>query len=79
MDNSFTLSFEHKGKQYDLASVFTRVGFIHQFHIQMNGGTLIIEFDEEHNYRVIDAEPSKATNIDPDLLKALVDKVSSLH
>ena len=79
MDNSFTLPFEFNGKKYEPEAVFVRIGFIHQFHIQLSEHRLIIEFDEERNYRVINAEGSKDITIGPEVLKILVDKVSSLH
>ncbi len=79
MESSFTLPFEFNGKKYETEAVFIRMGFVHQFHVQLNEHRLIIEFDKERNYRVINAEGAKDTNIDPEMLKALVDKVSSLH
>lgn len=79
MENSITLSFEYKDKLYNLDSVFVRAGFTHQFHIQLDGNILIIEFDEERNYRVIDADTTKTSNIEIDLLQAMVNKISSLH
>ena len=78
MDNVFNLSFSHDGKQYDLEAVFQRVGYVHQFHVQLDGRTLIVEFDEERNYRVI-GESSGNSEVDQSFLKALVEKVSSLH
>ncbi len=79
MENSFTLSFEYKDKPYNLDSVFMRTGFTHQFHILLDGNTLIIEFDEERNYRVIDANTTKTSNIETDLLQAMVNKIISLQ
>lgn len=78
MDNVFNLSFDHNGRQYDLEALFQRVGYIHQFHVQLDGHTLIIESDEERDYRVIGTERQER-NIDPGLMKALVEKISSLH
>jgi len=79
MENGFTIPFEFNGKKYEPEAVFIRMGFIHQFHIQLNEYRLIIEFDEERNYRVINVEAAKDTNINPEMLKALIDKVCSLH
>ena len=58
--------------------MFQRVGYIHQFHVQLDGQTLIVEFDEERNYRVI-GESLGNSEVDQSFLKALVEKVSSLH
>lgn len=82
MDDLFTISFSYKGRQYDLETKFVRVGYVHQFHLQFDGRTLIFEFDEEREYRVIDASSSPQSglkNIDVGLLEMIVDKISSLH
>lgn len=79
MDNVFNLSFDHNGRQYDLEAVFQRVGYIHQFHVQLDGQTLIVEFDEERNYRVIGSNGARDSGVDQNFLKALVEKISSLH
>ena len=79
MDNVFNLSFSHDGKQYDLEAVFQRVGYVHQFHIQLDGQTLIVEFDEERIYRIIGDNKAARKDIDQGLLKTLIQKVSSLH
>lgn len=74
MEQKFTLSFEHKKKQYDLEAKFVRLGYIHQFHVSIEGCTLIIEFDEERNYRVIE---NSGKPFDQEFLQALVNKISS--
>ena len=79
MENSFTLPFEFNDKKYEAEAVFIRMGFIHQFHVQLSEHRLIIEFDEERSYRIINAEGAKDINVDAEMLKALVDKVSLLH
>jgi len=78
MDDGFILSLEYKRKLYELKAKFCRVGYIHQFHIEVENRTLIFEFDEERNYRVIDGSDSSKA-IDPDFLQAIVNKISSLH
>lgn len=82
MDDLFTISFSHKGRQYDLDTKFVRVGYVHQFHVQLDERMLIFEFDEEREYRVIDAssqQRSSLKKIDAELVKMIVDGISALH
>ncbi|MBW7892603.1 MAG: hypothetical protein H3C48_16575 [Chitinophagaceae bacterium] len=78
MDDSFILTVPYNGKNYELNTKFIRLGFIYQFHIGIEGRTFIFERDEEHGYRVIDTA-ANGKEIDKSLLKAIVDKLSSLQ
>src|SRR5688572_2503400 len=78
MSNTFDLSFEHKGTEYCLKTVFVRLGYVHQFHVNYENTVLIFEFDENRDYRVINPNPAMQS-IDQNLLSAMVEKISSLH
>ena len=78
MENSFILSFIHDNKTYNLNTKFIRMGFIYQFHIAIENKTLIFERDEEQQYRVIDTDP-KGSEVDKDLLQAVISNLSKLH
>lgn len=77
-NGDFILSFDYKGRRYDLAGRLVQAGYMHQLHVLLNEDTLILEFDEERNYRVI-ADANTMRSIDQGLLQALVEKASSLH
>ncbi len=77
MSESFDLTVHYNGKDYEVEARFVRLGYIHQFHINIDGNTLIIEFDEERSYRVID--PSGKALIETGMIEAVVEKISSLH
>lgn len=78
--DGFTLSFTHQGKQYDLEAKFVRLGYIHQFHINYENRTLIFEFDEERQYRIMDAGSSAGlNNIDKDFAEAMANAIAALH
>ncbi|HEY1032085.1 MAG TPA: hypothetical protein VGD89_09940 [Flavipsychrobacter sp.] len=79
MDDGFILTVEYKGKTYELETKFVRIGFIHQFHVHVDGRTLVFEFDEEGDCRVIDASGDISKPMDAGLIEAIVHKVSSLH
>lgn len=79
MDDGFILMIEYKGKSYELETKFVRIGFIHQFHVHIDGRTLVFEFDEERNYRVMDASGNASRPMDAELIEAIVQRIFSLH
>jgi hypothetical protein len=78
LSSSFNLRFDHNGTQYDFKTRFVRLGYIHQFHVSVGEKSLIIEFDEERQYRVIDGSQS-GQSMEKGLLEAIVHQVSLLH
>jgi len=78
MEEGFKLNVSYKDKEYELETKFVRIGYVHQFHVCIDNSTLIFEFDEERNYRVIDATNS-AKQLDNILIEKIVEKISSLH
>ena len=77
-DNAFTLSFVYKDETHNLKAKFIRLGYIHQFHVQVDEKVLIIEFDEERQYRVLESSPS-GNATEPGLLEAIVHEIQQLH
>jgi hypothetical protein len=78
MEEGFKLNVSYKDKEYQLDTKFVRIGYVHQFHVSIEDSTLIFEFDEERNYRVIDAGNS-TRQFDTGLIETIVEKISSLH
>ena len=79
MNNGFQLLVDCQGKRKQLNAKFIRLGYIHQFHVNVEGKALIVEFDEEKKYRVINPEPGNETNVPAELISLIVDKISQLH
>lgn len=77
MSESFDLIVDYNGRNYVIQARFMRLGYVHQFHININGSTLIIEFDEECKHQVI--EKTTKENMDAGLIEAIIEKISSLH
>ncbi len=77
MEDSFILSVLYKGQPLELITKFVRLGYIYQFHISLEGRTIIFERDEERNYRVIDTI-SNGQTIDQGLLQSIIEKLSSI-
>lgn len=79
MGERFAVEFSYKGIAYNIEAKFVRLGYIHQFHVIVNDEQLIIEFDEDREYRVINPAGISSGTIDAGFLRALVEKISSLH
>ncbi len=79
MDERFAVEFSYKGIAYNIEAKFVILGYIHQFHVVVNDEHLIIEFDEDRDYRVINPAGTSSKTIDTGFLQALVEKISSLH
>lgn len=77
MSEGFQLTVPHNGENHEIEAKFIRLGYIHQFHINLDGKPLIFEFDEERNYRVID--PAGRHAIDQGLVGAIVNALTALH
>lgn len=79
MDENIIISLSFKGTQYDFETRFVQLGYIHQLHINVQDENLIFEFDEERDYRIINASGSSSSKIDVGLLEALMAKITELH
>lgn len=77
MEDGFLLPVPYQGETLELDAKFVRLGFIYQFHISVEGRTLIFERDEEQEYRVIDTAAS-GRETDPRLLEAVVETLKAL-
>lgn len=78
LNSSFNLLFKHDGKQYDCKARFVRLGYIHQFHVNVGDRVVIIEFDEQQQYRLLDTSLT-AKPLEQGLLETIVEQVSLLH
>ncbi|MBC7553947.1 MAG: hypothetical protein H7257_08210 [Taibaiella sp.] len=80
MENSYSLLLAYKGREFQLEAVFVPTGFGHRFNVQLDDRQLIVEFDEERDYRVIEtAAPPNAKALDAAFLELLVAKISALY
>ena len=72
MAESFILVVNYKGKEYQLDSELRVYGYTHKIAINLEGGEILFEPDEERNYRAVipDNEGSK-TEVDIGLIQAI--------
>lgn len=78
MTEPFLLPVSYKGLSYDFPARLALLGYIYQFHIEMEGRVLIFEKDDERNYRVIDNTPN-AKPVDKHLLEAVIHSLVALQ
>ena len=80
MENSYSLLLAYKGREFQLEAVFVSTAYVHQFRVQLDDRQLIVEFDEERDYRVIEtAAPPNAKALDVGFMELLVAKISALY
>ena len=54
MNETTTISVEHLGATYEIPLTIVPLGYTYQLHLQIEDETLILEKDEEGEYRAID-------------------------
>lgn len=80
VEEHFELVIDHKGKEHRFDARLMSTGYTHQFVVTIDDRELIIEKDEDRNYRVMEANPTNNNkDIDTELLQAIVLKIKSLH
>lgn len=64
MEETFTLPVSYKGKEYDLAFTFRRLGYTYKISTQLNGQELLFEPDEEGSFRATLANPNAGNPVE---------------
>lgn len=77
MDNSFELPVLYKGKELVYPAEVIRYGYVHQIKIDIEGQIIILEKDEEGNYRAI-AGATNTKELDKDLIQAIVSSLEAI-
>jgi hypothetical protein len=78
MNETITFPVEHLGTTYELPLTIVPMGYTYQLHIQIQGKTLILEKDDEGEYRVIDMSGSDTEKVSKSLIAAIVATLQSL-
>lgn len=86
MEDPFILTVSYKGQDRDFEAELLQMGYIHKFHVIVEGADLFFERDEEGCYRAIlqDDPEKKGTRDahiktpDPQLLKLIAEKIESI-
>lgn len=79
MNEPFIIPLVYKGEEIEVSAKLLRVGYTEQFHVNLQGVPLIIEFDEERNLRVINPSAENENSIDKGLLEELIATITKLR
>ena len=81
MDESFTIAVSLNEQEYSFDTRLVTIGYTHKFIVMINGMEVIYEPDEERRYRAIlqDIQQSSIKDKDIELIKAVADKIESIH
>lgn len=77
MEDQYALAIEYNGKTYDLEMRLAITGYTHKFYVTILDSEIVVEMDEERNYRVIAAD-ADIDKFDTGLLQTIVQKIESL-
>jgi hypothetical protein len=78
MAESFTLVVSYKGKEYHLDSELREYSYTYKIAINIEGEEILLEPDEEHNYRaVIPGYVGSKTEIDIGLIQAIIKELEA--
>lgn len=74
MEESFTITILHKGEEKELAGRLRVSAYTHQFLFTIDGSEIILEKDDEGNFRALAAAAfsESARQADPSLIQALI-------
>jgi len=77
MEELFTITILHNGVEKELAGKLRISAYTHQFIFTVGESEIILEKDDEGNFRAITASAfsGKPQNIDPSLVQALIDEM----
>ena len=80
MSESFTLSFLYKGVPEEVDCTLRISRFKYQFLCIINHTEMIIEKDDEGNFRAMESDPFSNKNQKPDpiLVKAVIDELERI-
>ena len=80
MDDNIEIPVTYKGQEYCFKAKLVSFGYIHRIEVNLNDHIVLLEPDEERNYRVI-TDPSKDqsfSTVEKDLLREIIRVIDSI-
>lgn len=71
----FELEVHYRGERIAVPGYLSTAGYLHKIYLDVNGTQLILEPDEERNYRAVVA-PEEVDKIPKELVSLIVDEVT---
>jgi hypothetical protein len=80
METNLELPVTYKGKEWMLPMKLITSGYTWRFAVQVRGGMVWVEKDEEGELRVLAQQPDQADKLDvsPELVAAIVHSISQI-
>ena len=78
MEHFFELPVNYKGEELVFKGRLVTFGYTYKFYIVVNGREVVIERDDEQNYRILAGEGDIERSFDPELAKAIIDVLKAL-
>ena len=73
MEDTFDIPVIYKGKDLLFTGQLLHLGYIHKIAIDVNGEQILLEKDDEGNYRAVLANIESQSKTDKDLIRAIVE------
>ncbi len=71
---TFSLTINHNSKDYTIEGSLLQLGYTHKIYLDVEGMEVVLEPDEERNYRAVVA-PELSGTIDQHLVAAVVAEI----
>lgn len=79
MEESFEIPLHFKGQEILLPARFIRTGYSYKIEVDMGGGTVRFEPDEERAWRaVVDADAGGMKDMDRSLLQSIAEALDAI-
>lgn len=79
MNEPFYITVLYKGKEINLPAQLELLGYTYRFHVTVEGEEILLEKDEEGDYRAISRAGNKLNNtIDTTMLQAIISAIKKI-
>ena len=73
MEDTFDIPVIYKNKELLFIGRLLHLGYVHKIAIDVNGEQILLEKDDEGNYRAVLANINSESKIDRELIKVIVE------
>lgn len=79
MEHSFELPVEVRGVEHVLNGRIVASAYTYKMYLMVEDEEIVIEKDDEQNYRVISEVPGGGKPVNPELLEAIINTLQALN
>jgi hypothetical protein len=78
MNEPFFIPVQYKGREMEFETTLQRHGYVHSFHVNVDGTMVIYEKDEEGSFRALIPEGEKGKVPEKGLLQAIGEVIEEI-